>query len=141
MSWYIWTVKKTTTMNPERITLDNPARAAIIAQIEQRGTTKPSKYRNEQVRVDNIIFASKREARRYQQLRLEEQAGAIAQLRLQVRYRLTVNGQPVCYYVADFVYQRDGQETVEDAKGVKTDVYRIKKKLMKAIYSINIIET
>jgi hypothetical protein len=127
----------------EHITLNHPTRAAIIAQIERRGG-KPSKYRNEKAEADGIVFASKREARRYRELRLEEKAGRISDLRLQVRYPLTVNGQIVCYYLADFVYRRDGQETVEDVKSEHTKripVYRLKKRLMSAIYNIEILET
>jgi hypothetical protein len=44
-------------------------------------------------------------------------------------------------FKADFVYIRDGQEIVEDVKGRLTDVYKLKKKLMKACHQISILET
>ena len=125
----------------DHIPLNHPARATIIAQLGQRTGGKQPKYRNEKAMVDGIVFASKREARRYQELRLEEKAGEIADLRLQVRYLLTINGVQICHYVADFVYQRDGQTVVEDAKGFRNRVYLLKRSLMLALHGINIVET
>lgn len=126
----------------DHIPLNHPARAAIIAQIEQRAGGKPSKYHNEKATVDGITFASQREARRYAALQLEQRAGVITDLRLQVAYPLIVNQVQVCRYVADFVYQRGNQLVVEDAKGYdKHPLYRLKKKLMWAIYAIEIVET
>lgn len=46
-----------------------------------------------------------------------------------------------CEYVADFVYIENGKTVVEDAKGVKTPEYRIKRKLMLERYGIKIKET
>lgn len=94
--------------------------------------------------VDNVTFASLKEAKRYQDLKLLLSCGRITELKLQQRFDLMVNGQKVGAYVADFVYRRSGQDysglIVEDAKGYKTDVYRLKKKLMQAIYGIEIQE-
>ena len=90
-------------------------------------------YRRTQ--VDGIWFHSKREAERYKELKLMEKAGAIqpGSLRLQVRYPLHVNGIVLGSYVADFVYaERTGvveyRTVVEDSKGMRTDLYRWKKK-------------
>lgn len=100
-----------------------------------------SKYGNVRTEVAGIAFSSKREARRYQELRLYEKAGQISGLELQPRFDLSVNGVKVCTYVADFRYRTaDGKTVVEDAKGVKTAVYRLKKKLMIAIYEIEVEE-
>jgi hypothetical protein len=101
-----------------------------------------SKYGAKRTEVDGVTFASKAEARRYGELKLMERAGEIENLTLQPRYRLDVNGVKVCAYVGDFFYYRIGQKgpVVEDVKGVSTPVYRIKKRLMKAIYGIDIVE-
>lgn len=101
---------------------------------------KRSKYGNRKTEVDGLIFDSAREAKRWSELRLLERAGRIADLKRQVRYALDVNGQPICHYVADFVYRADGQPVVEDAKGFRTDVYKLKAKLMKAVHSITVVE-
>jgi len=102
---------------------------------------KPSKYQNKPVELNGIRFASQREAARYSELRLLERAKDISLLRLQVRHPLRVNGRLICTYVSDFEYYGNGTGLiVEDAKGVKTPVYKLKKKLMKAICGIDIQE-
>lgn len=101
---------------------------------------KRSKYGNKKVIVDGIKFDSKREAQRYGALQLMLKAGLISNLRLQVPYQITVNGMKVCKYVADFVYEDKGVEIVEDVKGMKTPIYNLKKKLMKAVFGVVISE-
>ena len=101
----------------------------------------PNKYRAIKTEVDNIRFDSKREAKRYQELRLLERAGVIKDLKLQVRFPLKVQSELICTYVADFVYQENGQQVVEDSKGHRTREYVIKKKLMRAIHEVEILET
>ena len=100
--------------------------------------------------VDGIRFDSTKEANRYDQLKLLKRAGKIKDLRLQVRYDLIPSqkfsdGKTMIgtYYLADFVYFDcdKGCEVVEDVKGKKTDVYQIKRKLMKLILDIEILET
>lgn len=100
-----------------------------------------SKYGNRRTEVDGISFASAKEARRWSELRLLERAGQISGLERQVRYRMEVRGVPVTTYVADFRYEREGGYVVEDAKGFATDVYKLKKKLMRAVFDIEIQET
>jgi hypothetical protein len=102
---------------------------------------KPPKYGNRKTEVDGHLFDSAAEARRYGELKLLLDAGKIERLTLQPRYTLYgSDGEKVCTYVADFTYLEDGAWKVEDVKGVKTAVYRIKKKLMKADYGIDVIE-
>lgn len=108
---------------------------------------KPKKYRNEETTVDGIRFDSKREADRYGTLKLMERGGAIRNLELQPRFQLHVKGELICVYVADFAYHRlrvdakDGWEpVVEDVKGVRTPVFKLKKKLMHACLGIEVIE-
>lgn len=100
-----------------------------------------SKYGNIRTEVDGIKFHSRKEAARYEVLRDMNAAGLISDLRLQVSYQITVNGAKVCRYIADFVYTQNGVSIVEDVKGRITDVYRLKKKLMKACLDIDIYET
>lgn len=103
-----------------------------------------NKYNAKKTVVDGIKFDSKREARRYQELRLLERAGAIARLELQVKYTLTVNGQKIGRYTADFVYFENGQRVVEDVKSPATKKardYVLRKKLLRAIHGIEIRET
>jgi hypothetical protein len=93
------------------------------------------KYRNTPTEVDGIRFASKREAVRYSQLKLLEQAGEIKELSLQPRFPLHVNNKLVCTYVADFFYvdARTDEAVIEDAKGVQTPEFKLKSKLFRAV--------
>src|SRR5688500_13421429 len=93
--------------------------------------------------VDAITFDSKKEARRYQDLKLLERAGVISELcvdKKQLRYSLVVNSEKICTYVADFRYVENGRTVIEDTKGFKTPEYKLKAKLMKACHGIEIRE-
>lgn len=100
------------------------------------------KYGAVRTEVDGISFASKAEAKRYGELKLLQKAGKIKQLTLQPKYPLVVNGVKVCDYIADFEYLVLGKSwpVVEDVKGMRTTIYRLKKKLMQAIHGIEIRE-
>ena len=102
-----------------------------------------SKYKAKPTTVDGIQFASKMEARRYNELKLMERAGEIRDLQLQRRWPIVVNGVKVCVYVSDFEYieTMTGERVTEDVKGYRTHVFAIKKQLMKAVYGITIKET
>ena len=102
-----------------------------------------SKYNAKKTEVDGYVFDSKKEARRYQELVLLEGAGEIAELECHPKFPIYVNQEKVCTYIADFRYLdiQKNAYIVEDVKGVKTAIYRLKKKLMKAAYGIEIIET
>ena len=105
---------------------------------------RPLKFKNKRTEVDGIVFHSKREARRYQDLKLCQQAGVITDLALQVNYPLVVNGIKIAAYCSDFNYMKGGQQVVEDVKSDFTRKlmwYRMKKKLMLALYGIEILET
>jgi hypothetical protein len=110
---------------------------------ESRGFVPPksSKYRSKPMIVDGVRFASQKEGHRYRELRELARLGRIANLELQPRYRLAVGGNHVCDYVADFRYFALGKMVVEDVKGFKTQLYKLKKRLMKAILGIDIFET
>lgn len=109
-----------------------------------------SKYKSKKVSTEEGIFDSRKEYKRYLELKSKEEKGEISNLQRQVTYqimpRLTdENGKfkhhPI-KYVADFVYTDNttGREVVEDAKGLRTEVYKIKKKLMYWQYKIEIKE-
>ena len=127
----------------------------MVAEWERRGLvktpppppgfvlSKPAKYRNVKTEIDGMQFDSKKEARRYLDLRAEQSDGTISELRCQVEFPLEVCDVVVCCYVADFTYIRDGVQIVEDVKSAvtkKNPAYRIKKKLFEAIYGIEIKE-
>jgi hypothetical protein len=99
------------------------------------------KYRNIKTTIDNIVFDSKREAARYADLKILQQIGEISALAMQPQYDLWVNNRRICRYKADFSYfDKAGKLIVEDAKGMRTPVYRLKKKLMAACLGIEIQE-
>lgn len=100
-----------------------------------------NKYGNRATVIDNIRFASRKEAARYSELKLLQQAGEISDLRWQVPMPITVNGMQVCVYVADFCYVENGRLVTEDVKGYHSQVYRLKRRLVKAALGINIRET
>lgn len=122
-----------------------------------------SKYRCCKITIDGITFDSKKEAGRYQQLKLLERTGKIGDLRRQVEFELipaqfehpfsmTKRGRGKCLerkcsYIADFVYKipifEHGEPfltVVEDTKGYKTPEYIIKRKLMLSVHGIRIKE-
>jgi hypothetical protein len=96
------------------------------------------KYHAKKTWVDNICFRSKLEADRYVQLKLQQAAGLISNLSLQPRFRIEINGIKICDYIADFMYQEGRNPKapiiVEDAKGQILPVFRIKWKMVHAIY-------
>ena len=116
---------------------DTITAAEYQALIAQRG----NKYNARKVQgIDGQTFDSQAEARRYAQLTTLQEAGFITRLRVHPLYRLKVNGVLVCKYEGDFAYFEGGREVVEDVKGVRTRVYVMKRKLMKAIHGIEIRE-
>ena len=111
-----------------------------------------SKYRSKKFTIDGETFDSKKEARRYQELKLLEKAGKIIMLDRQVPFELIpaqrIDGKVVeraCSYVADFEYMEETetgewQSVVEDTKGFKTKDYIIKRKLMLWVHGIRVKE-
>ncbi len=100
-----------------------------------------SKHKNKPVVIDDIWFRSTKEGKRYQELKLLEKAGEITHLRLQTRFPITIDGQLVCTYVADFTYRENGKSIVEDVKGRRLPMYQLKKKLLWITQRISILET
>ena len=122
---------------------------------------KTNKYKSMKCYINGIEFDSRKEARRYQELRLLQRAGVIQNLRLQEKFvlipsqyesyeRYGAKGQELkpgqrlvereCIYIADFVYEENGKTVVEDTKGFKTKDYIIKRKLLLWTHGIKIKE-
>lgn len=119
-----------------------------------------SKYGNKNPTYNGITFDSKKEMYRYIRLKSMQEEGLISDLRMQVPYEIipavyetqmvqlktkvktvTKCVQRASYYVADFVYRdKNGNEVVEDAKGMRTEKYLLKKKMMRAFLGITINE-
>ena len=117
-----------------------------------------SKYHSQKVVADGEVFDSRKECRRWQELKLLEKAGEITELQRQVKYVLiptqrepdTIGArggvhqgkclEKECSYIADFVYKQNGKTIVEDTKGYRTPEYIIKRKLMLYVHGIRIHE-
>lgn len=121
------------------------------------------KYRNRKVTIDGRVFDSRKEAKRYQELKLLEAAGEISDLQTQVKFVLIPSqrepGEPykqgplkgqrkpgrvvereVAYYADFFYYDKNKVRVVEDTKGLKTKDYIIKRKMMLYFYGVRIHE-
>ena len=100
------------------------------------------KYYNTKVQIDGIKFDSKKEAKRFNELKILEKANEISELRLQVKFELQPsfkkNGKTYrkIEYIADFTYydNKKQQYVVEDVKGYRTEVFKLKKKLFEYKY-------
>lgn len=112
-------------------------------------TKSHTKYHADKTTIDGTSFDSKKEAEHYENLRLLEKVGEISNLQRQVRFELIpsqkdANGRVLerpCTYVADFTYtDSQGNNVVEDTKGIRTKEYVIKRKLMLKIHGIRIHE-
>lgn len=109
--------------------------------ISKKGRT--NKYGAERVRsASGKKFDSKTELRRWEELLWLQKAGKIQDLQRQVKFDLIVNESKICSYIADFTYKKDGDLVVEDSKNPylckKDRSFIIKRKLMKALYGIEI---
>lgn len=101
-----------------------------------------NKYRNKKIVIDGIEFHSKKEGNRYKELKLLEKAGLIRELELQPAFLLIPtfkkNGKTYrkTTYIADFKYFDIEQDKyiVEDTKGFRTELYKLKKKLFEYQY-------
>jgi len=108
---------------------------------------RKNKYSNKKTEVDGYKFDSHKEAKYYLYLKSRQENKEIKNLRLQPVFTLQENftheGKTIrkIKYVADFSYHEDDVFTVIDVKGMKTDVYKLKKKLFLFKYpSIKFIE-
>lgn len=104
-----------------------------------------TKYKAIKTTIDGIAFDSKKEALRYLDLKVLERGGQIRNLDLQPVFKCMVNGHHICTYKADFAYFEGEKRIVEDCKGYKKGgayaIYRLKVKLVKALYGVEVLET
>jgi len=121
------------------------------------------KYGNKKITIDGMTFDSKREHKRYCELKLLEKGGYISDLEFQRKFVLIPEqreeptevyqkgknkgkfkpGKVIekeCSYIADFVYQENGKMVVEDTKGFRTKDYILKRKMMLYFHGIRIKE-
>jgi len=105
-----------------------------------RASKKKSKYKNKKLKVNGSWYDSKAEYKREQYLIRQQNAGIICDLVRQVVFSIDVNKIHVCKYIADWSYfvPSMGVSVIEDFKGLETDTFRLKKKLMKACHGIDI---
>lgn len=118
-------------------------------------TSKPkrNKYGAKKVTLDGIRFDSQREAKRYAELRDMQKRGEISHLELQPAFKLAVDGRPVLIrskgypngrqvtYRADFAYWDGDKRVIEDSKGMATDVFKLKKAFVEAMFpAVRIVE-
>lgn len=93
---------------------------------------------------DLQYFPSEAEANRFAALKLELRCGLISELELQPKYNIVMNGVEITTYRADFRYMKDGKQVVEDVKGSEqyiTDVFKLKRKMVEAVFGIRITIT
>lgn len=114
--------------------------------------TRHHKYNAVAVTVDGHRFPSKREAKRYGELKMLERAGKISDLNCQPRFAILINGEYVkirskgypngrrCSAVMDFDYSQKGKYIIEDVKSAATDtpVSKLKRALVEAIYGVEV---
>lgn len=124
--------------------LRNSKCAALNPQLfeQPKKEKKKSKYGNSKTEVDGIIIDSKREAKRWKELRLMLKKGIIGMLARQVEFELNPGGTHSLIYKADATYMimETGERVVEDAKGIRTKEYLKKKSLMQKVHGIKISE-
>lgn len=104
-----------------------------------------SKYGNLKTEYNGTIFHSKKEADFAKELdwrkREKRPEKRVERYEMQVPFQITMNGVKIARYLADFkVFYVDGHVEIIDVKGVRTNIYTLKKKLVEAQYGIKIIE-
>ena len=104
-----------------------------------------SKYGNiKTITSDGIKHDSMKEANRWCELNILQRVGIIRDLQRQVKFELLPkqDGERAVYYIADFVYYNveEGKKVVEDTKGVRTEAYKLKRKMMLYFHGIRIKE-
>jgi hypothetical protein len=95
------------------------------------------KFRAIPTELNGIKFASRKEAKRYRELRLLEKSGELLFFLRQVPFHLPGNVKYVCDFLC---FWKDSDITIEDVKGIKMPMYVLKKKQVEAIYPVKITE-
>jgi len=95
------------------------------------------KFKAKPTETDGIKFSSKKEAKRYNNLKMLKNIGEVLFFLRQVPFHLPGGVKYVCDFL---IFWTNGQVTIEDVKGFKTESYKAKKKMVEAIYPITILE-
>jgi hypothetical protein len=122
---------------------EKPKLAIKVKPVKTPKVLKPHrKYYNQPTEVDGIVFASKKEAGRYIELKQMQAAGLIKDLELQPKFECVINGQKCFAYRGDFRYWNipNNCSVTEDAKGFATAIYKLKRKIVRAVFGVEIQE-
>lgn len=107
--------------------------------VKKYGKSRKRKYHNRTVDSEDGKFDSKLEYRRWLFLKAAQMAGQITELERQVAFSFDIGSDHICKYISDFTYRRKGGEyVVSDAKGIFTDVFKLKAKMMRIFYGIEV---
>jgi hypothetical protein len=122
--------------------------AAMLMAGQEPEKPKKNKYGAKKIEIDGHKFDSQAEGRRYAELKLQQHCGIISDLELQPvfilqsKFKYDGKVERSIKYVADFQYEKDGKTIIEDTKGKRTAVYKIKRKMLLFHYpDINFVET
>jgi len=96
------------------------------------------KYKSKRTVVDNILFSSKAEANRYEQLKILLKAGKIKNLELQPKFPIYINDLKICTVILDFKYQEGSKIIFEDVKGFDNPMSKLKRKMVESAYKIKV---
>lgn len=118
-----------------------PHRAAVLPVLPK----KTNKYNAKRTVYNGREYASGKEAKRASELWPMLWAGTITALREQVNFPVEINGKHIMNYRADFLYllpqNLEAGTQIEDAKGYRTPMYKLKKKMVENYYGCTIIES
>jgi hypothetical protein len=123
------------------MTFPNQIKSKILTL--QKRMIRRSKYNNKKTIINGITFDSKKEGDRYVFLTRREEIGEILDLHLQVPFNFVLDGKKMFVYKSDFVYydKTINKTIIEDVKGMRTPLYKLKKKLIEHQHQIKITET
>lgn len=104
--------------------------------MKRTGFKRKNKFKAVKTLVDNIWFDSKLEASWYEWFKFMQKIGQISEFEIQKEVKLEVNDKLICMHYPDFYFFdcTTKRWTFADAKGVETDVFKLKYKLTKALY-------
>lgn len=102
--------------------------------MRRSGFKRRNKYGAIKTAKDGILFDSKLESLHYEYLKMRQLAKEISDLEMQVEIPLKIGSVQIGIYVADFAYKEQGKYVISEAKGIETDVFKIKWKIAKALY-------
>ena len=110
--------------------------------MRRSGFKRKNKYGAIKTMRDGVLFDSKLEAFHYDNLKLLQLAGEIRDLELQHEMPLKIGDAQICIYIADYRYFdiKEAKWVISDAKGIETDVFRIKWKIAQVLHPENIYE-